>query len=489
MSAADGESTRTHNGPTGGASAAGRRRRAYLLVFIAALAVRGGLGAALGLQRGWDERSLLLPDEQQYWAMARSLHEGGQGEDELGFVATRMPLFTRVLAAFVAFDGGLIWFRLLLWIVGAITATCAAGLAGATVGERAILPAGLLVAFDPYLAFFSSLVLTETVAIAALVAFWWRLALMLPGAAGHDGACLVHGPSTCEPCRRRWIVVAALAALCVHTRESNLAFVGAALAYVLIAYRFQWYALRGAIVVVLVIVAALFPWALRNASVTGDWCWLTHRGGITLYDGVHAGATGASDLGAIKAMPEVHPFIEAGDEAGWDRYFTQQALAAMRADPIRIIRLAVAKLARTWNVFPNVQDGQRPALRWVSAGWTVPVYGLALAGALTLARRRRVGAMMDENGARSIPPTSAAGSTPAAAPRDAASAPPARPGYLLLPVLVVCLLHSVFVGSVRYRLPAMPMVEVLAAAGCVAALGRFTGVEIDTTTPKDGPTS
>ena len=44
-------------------------------------------------------------------------------------------------------------------------------------------------------------------------------------------------------------------------------------------------------------------------------------------------------------------------------------------------------------------------------------------------------------------------------------------GVLLLPVLLTTLLHMLFVGSVRYRVPVMPMVMVLSAAG-VAALIR-----------------
>jgi len=45
---------------------------------------------------------------------------------------------------------------------------------------------------------------------------------------------------------------------------------------------------------------------------------------------------------------------------------------------------------------------------------------------------------------------------------------------LLLPALVVCVLHAVFVGSVRYRLPAMPMIEILAAAGMIHWIGWIT---------------
>jgi hypothetical protein len=42
------------------------------------------------------------------------------------------------------------------------------------------------------------------------------------------------------------------------------------------------------------------------------------------------------------------------------------------------------------------------------------------------------------------------------------------PGVLTLalaPVLYSCVLHAIFVSSVRYRAPAMPLVDLLAGAG------------------------
>jgi hypothetical protein len=41
---------------------------------------------------------------------------------------------------------------------------------------------------------------------------------------------------------------------------------------------------------------------------------------------------------------------------------------------------------------------------------------------------------------------------------------------LLLPAAYFTLIHMVFVGSVRYRLPAMPFIFILAAVGLCALL-------------------
>ncbi len=47
-------------------------------------------------------------------------------------------------------------------------------------------------------------------------------------------------------------------------------------------------------------------------------------------------------------------------------------------------------------------------------------------------------------------------------------------GLLLLPAVYFTLIHVVFVGSVRYRLPAVPFLFVLAAAGLCLSLKTGT---------------
>ena len=180
-----------------------------------------------------------------------------------------------------------------------------------------------------------------------------------------------------------------------------------------------------AAIVVLVVVAGLLPLAARNRAVIGQWRWLTTRGGISLYDGLQPGATGASDLAHTKTMPEVRGL----SEVQWDRYFRDQAWTAARQDPVRVLVLAWRKFLRTWSPTPNVQEYRHGFAAAVSGAWMILVLGLAVIG--LWARCRAVRAWL----------------------------------VLLLPVILVTLLHMVFVGSVRYRVPTMPLVMVLSAAG------------------------
>ncbi len=408
-----------------GAGTGSKRLSAGLLlgVFAVALLVRAGWGS-LQLVRANDPSSLQFPDEQQYWEMAELLR-GGEGlKDELGFRATRMPLYPAALSLFAAKPGGVIGAKACQWAAGALVAVLTAGLAATLIDGRVGLAAGLLVALDPFLVFFSSLLLTETAFMVALLALWWLLWRV------------ASAPQRVQPWRR-WFAVGIAGAFCVYLRESSLGLLLVALCFVAALRRFELRTIVGAAIAVGMIGAALIPWGARNRNVTGDWCWLTHRAGISLYDGVGPQASGASDLGEIKQMPAVAGL----SEVEWNRYFLHESFAAMKENPRRIVRLALVKIARTWNPLPNVVTEQSALVRVVSASWTVPTFAFAIAGAVLLAVRNGPG------GGRTVL-------------------------FLLLPALYFTALHSVFVGSVRYRLPAIPMIEMLAAVALVALIGR-----------------
>ena len=395
--------------------------RWMLGLFLAALLLRAGLGV-VQLARADDPNVLEFPDEQQYWSMATA-HRAGEGlPDELGFQATRMPFFPWALSLVTRFDHGVITAKVVQWGIGALAAALVAGLATAMFDRRVGLTAGTLVAVDPFHVFFSSLLLTETAFVSALCALWWA-------------AWPVFREGSVSP--RRWLAVAALSILCVYLRESTLGLI--AIILLIAAGR----AIReravpvGPILVGLAIVLALTPWAARNRRVTGEWTWLTTRGGISLYDGVGPQADGTSDLGDIKQMPAVAGL----SEVEWNRYFVRESIAAIKADPGRIAKLAAVKLGRLWNPVPNAGDYRSLAVRVVAAAWSVPVFLLAAFGVVFLAtsdRSRRRWLLL----------------------------------YLMLPAIYLSALHSLFVGSVRYRLGAMPMLELLAAFAVVMLWDR-----------------
>jgi hypothetical protein len=398
--------------------------RAAAGVFLAALLAR----AAYGMYAHADGSvaSLHYDDEQWYWALAESLR-GGQGlVGEFGHRAERMPLYPAILSVFASFSQGPGAARMMQWVIGALAAPLTTALAWQCfkpfkdvthVGLLAVV-AGLGVAFDPALCGMASLLLTETFFVTTLIALWW---VALP---------LVRGGATRE--WPRWAALGTLAALTIYFREAGVIFVAALLLFLLVARRDK-HAAVGAMFAAAMVVAALLPWHARNTRVLGASYWLTSRGGISLYDGVRPGATGEGNLAGVKDSPEVAGL----GEVAWDGHFRDASWQVIRTQPGRVAVLVPTKLARTWS--PWVHAYESRLIRLVFAVWYVPIYALGAIGAWAGRREPRVLII------------------------------------LLLPVVCITALHSVFVGSVRYRVGAVPTLAILATLGLSYLVIRLSG--------------
>ena len=453
-----------------GKTVTGRVVRQVLLLFVIAAVVRVGWVAA---RYRTPERSEVLayPDEDAYWHGARSLAAGDGLGDEFGYRATYMPAYPVFLSMFTGLDRPLWWARIVQALLAASISPVTFLVArkwdrwsrapeSKETESRIALLAGLAATLDPFLVLFSGLLLTESLFAVAAVGAWGlvigicenRPVACAPGsdktgpiacASGSDKTGPVASSFAPRATEDRYatgfdsgrsrlcnlagtLAAGALLWLAVMLRPSAVVLMAAAAVVIVVAGRA---AVRrraaAAAIVVLVVVAGLLPWAARNRAVIGQWRWLTTRGGISLYDGLQPGATGASDLAHTKTMPEVRGL----SEVQWDRYFRDQAWTAARQDPVRVLVLAWHKFLRTWSPTPNVQEYCHGLAAAVSGAWMILVLGLAVIG--LWARRRAARAWL----------------------------------VLLLPVILVTLLHMVFVGSVRYRVPTMPLVMVLSAAG------------------------
>ena len=154
-------------------------------------------------------------------------------QDELGFRATRMPLYPAILALFAGLPNGVVAAKVLHWIVGAACAALVAGAAGVVVGRRVGWVAGLVVAMDPFQVFTSSLLLTETPFIAALVGLWWS-------------AWPIIERDSPDPTYKRWLIVGAMSTLVIYLRVSSAGLVLVLLLYVVSCRRFNRRVVAGA---------------------------------------------------------------------------------------------------------------------------------------------------------------------------------------------------------------------------------------------------
>ena len=288
---------------------------------------------------------------------------------------------------------------------------------GVALGLRA---AAGLAAVEPYVVGMSALVLSEALFLPLMLAGLWGL------------AALWGGGKEPSPVRPDLVAVGSGLAMggAILARPSWALFVPAVLAaWVLGSGRGRRVeAVRGALIVAAASAAILAPWWARNARVLGRFVPTAMWVGASLYDGIGPQATGESDMEFVN-----EPGVRALGEVEQDAVFRDRSMAFARAHPGRVLALAGIKFGRFWSPWPNAGVLRGPGVALASAVVTVPVYALIALGAWD--RRRDARALV----------------------------------LLAGPLVYFCLLHMVFVSSVRYRIPG----EVPALALAAVGLGRL----------------
>ncbi|MEM7808980.1 MAG: glycosyltransferase family 39 protein [Planctomycetota bacterium] len=381
------------------------------LLGVALVAVAARIGLGLIVPADIDA----LPDQREYLDLAASIR-AGEGlvlvDDRYAvpqtLLAQRMPGYPLFLASF---NGNVSLVRIAQAIIEATTAISTVLLAGRFVARRFAVFAGVLVALNPFLAYFSTLILTETLTVAL---FTWGLYAIIRS---QDGA-------------RWWWLAAAFFVVATYVRPSSaVVFVLLAVVAAILPTRgpgglTRW-PLPGGLTAGVVLLLALSPWIWRNFQQLQAFVPLTTNTGITLYDGLNVdNTTGQSDQSFVQRMPQ----LSLMGEVDRSTYLRGWALHFVTERPVEAARLAVLKTGRTWSPLPLSDDASR-LQRIAGLAFALPVFVLALIGLV-------------------------------------AGRLPLRPLLVMLtPVIVLTLLHAITVGSLRYRLPIEPVLAILGAAG------------------------
>lgn len=409
------------------------RRRPLLMILAAALTVR--LVAALAVQshlESSDRRFLLEGDAEGYWMLAEKIVTGEEyAVYDPPRRALRMPGLPILLAAVRVFTGeSMLPVRIVLAAVG--TAACGAVfLLGRSLdSERTGLIAAALAAFWPALIGFSVLVLSETLfalmLVLSLVAFA-RLVKLVKRTNNHTGHETASSSSD-HPFSgvAAWSILSGVGvALATLVRPTWLP---AALLFPLVFWLWSGRSRRAATAGLLVVVACavtLAPWAIRNRIATGHWVLTTLWVGPSLYDGLNPEATGASDMRFF----DEDRLLDRMSEYEMDREYRRRAWQYALDHPGRAVELAWAKLGRYWRPWPGAEQFSSPLAKITVAAWFLPMIVLAILGGWS--RRRDLWLL----------------------------------GLTAAPILFFSLVHCVFVGSLRYRLPAEYPLCVLSAVG------------------------
>ena len=123
-------------------------------------------------------------------------------------------------------------------------------------------------------------------------------------------------------------------------------------------------------------------------------------------------------------------------EFALNQHFRSLSLDWAKTHPGEVFKLSWIKIKRFWNPVPNVAEFRKPIMMVSLLLSFVPLIVFAMIGIIKLYKTSREDRVLV--------------------------------GRFLLPMVYFTLLHSVFVSSIRYRQPILPLLAVLAAIGIVA---------------------
>jgi hypothetical protein len=338
----------------------------------------------------------------------------------------------------IADESSAVWAaRMVGCALGALAVGLVMLLAYRLAGTVAMLLSGLLAAVYPGAIGMSIVILSEAVFCPLmLVHLWlWQMAWGRPSLRSAMGVGVAAGcvAGLAILARPSWLLFApmvfAIGMLLGPQRERHASiFVGTLLGIVL----------------------TMSPWWARNASVTDEFVLTTLQVGPSLYDGLHNGATGASDEGMAfmsqfadeqRAEDAASDSLRSTFEYRLNRRAQQASMEWIKAHPAEVALLAWRKFLRTWSLWPNGGDIGSSTLRVALTTGCFAILALACVGSFQR--------------------------------RTAFEASCWGSYFFWLPTVYFTVLHMIFVGSIRYREPAVLVLTVLAGVGAARGIANL----------------
>jgi 4-amino-4-deoxy-L-arabinose transferase-like glycosyltransferase len=402
------------------------------------------VAVALALRLGY---ALLAPqpvavDAIEYDLLARSVAAGRGYEISPGVPAvSRGPLYPLALAAvYVVVGPDPRVARGVQAVAGALVCIATAVLAGRLFGHDAALAAAAVAAVWPALVIYPSLLLTETLAGAVLIAL-----------------TLLIARDATDASWWRWLVCGALGGAGALLRQEFLALPIVGTVAVSIVYRSGWRraaAWMGAAAVGTAVV--VLPWTARNYAATGALVPIATGAGTSLWLAAHpADVTDTpgnrrSDYPEFMAVHDAHAEDIARDRALW-----HAGLANLLRHPVRYVVNAGKRLQRLWlsththmvpalsETFPDAWRAGHAGVVAVKAG-----FGLVHVAFLVLGVAGFAAALVDGPARGTV-------------------------ALALVPVLYCSFVYAATFSTARYQVPLLPIVAAGAGYGVTLLRGRM----------------
>ncbi|MCC7351557.1 MAG: glycosyltransferase family 39 protein [Phycisphaerales bacterium] len=366
-----------------------------------------------------------LPDQMEYLSLGRNLleHQGLYFFDHR-FDQTIYAYRTPGYPMFVALCGANV---MIIRVAQALLDTSTI-LAIFLLGRRMIpakpwlslLGAGV-VAVNPFLIYFSGLILSETL-FTTLLAWSIYVAAVAAGKPSRAWVVLVGGfimglAVMVRPSAMLLPILLPLGACWLNRPTTE-------------AYSFVRRSVILSAVNVGFLVAMFLPWAIRNHRILGHWVWTTTNSGITAYDGFNPQATGGSDQRFLEGFADAD--LKRMGEVQRSRYLQDLAWRYATTHPWRSVELGASKIARTWSPLPlSKQFGGNSLYVAAALCYSIPFDLLVLIGLGSKSLRRSAKV------------------------------------FVLIPAIYFTVVHAMSVGSLRYRVPVEPPMAILAVCAMV----------------------
>ena len=386
-----------------------------------------------------DDVRFQFADSESYWVLGQAIARGEPyqfgSDDARVFRTPGYPLALAGLFAVVGDDPHVMFARGLNALLGTLVVGGVYWLTLVLFNRNTAAWAAALAAFYPGAVVTSTFVLSEALFCPLMLL---QLTLM---------ARAWMSPQHVLPA----LISGMLAGAATLTRPSWLLFMPILFALTAVFSCQRRRACRIGIAALAGLVVVMLPWWMRNHSVTGRFVPTTLQVGASLYDGLNAAATGASDMQFAPhfrrlELAEQNQSHDQSDifEYRLDHRLQRAAIVWARENPRQVLRLAAVKLMRMWSPWPNAEEFQHPALGLIMLTTYIPVVVIGIWSAV---RFRRHGW-----------------------------------AYLMcwLPAVYLTILHVIFASSIRYRQPAMLPLMVLAAGVVASWLGRGSPMKEDT---------
>lgn len=406
------------------------------LSYIILLIIVIFLGAALRFGSAYHAEKLavnsqyspfVFPDSINFYDYAINLQEMNEYVDNNNRHAWRTPGYSALLAAAMQLNITDIWsLRFINIILGCINIILVWLIGLKLFNSKAALLGAFFWAIYPFAIYINGMILADTLAVTAILLIIYFLLRVI---SDHEKRLPI-------------ILLGASLVLATMVKASFGLLIVPVTFWLLIVT--QKNRLRCTCLLLLTFIICITPWWIRNYQQFRTFVPFSTMGGFTLYEATGPGADGGPNHGKVKFPAGWHRFqknIKEGlsiFEPAADKGLYKKSFEIMQSDPERTLKLSLNKIKRTWSPTPNWQGAQQPLYIYAMALSYTPIVFFALLGIIVFRRRWQ------------------------------------KVYILFIPLAYLFVVHAVFMGSIRYRLPGIAPLCIIAAACIVHFVSKFS---------------